>query len=100
MVIEAAARSNAILSSLFPTNIRDRLFAEKDEQQGQSGKAASGGNENRLRSFLDTDGASMEVGAASVEQTSGYEGKPIADLFPETTIFFADISGKEVSFVD
>lgn len=100
MVVAAAASSNAILSSLFPTNIRDRLFAEKEEQQVQSGKAASGGNKNRLRSFLDNDGPSMdEIGGASAEQTVGYEGKPIADLFPETTILFADISGMEVFFV-
>ena len=43
-VIDAAARSSTIVSSLFPSNVRDRLYAQADEHQV--------GNHSRLKSFL------------------------------------------------
>jgi hypothetical protein len=89
-VEDAAIRSNVILSSLFPTTIRDRLIAGKHDDDAKNGKSA-GGAKTRLRSFLDSD----KPGGldAAVSDDLGYEGKPIADLFPETTIMFMDISG-------
>jgi hypothetical protein len=88
-VEDAAVRSNVILSSLFPTTIRDRLIAGNDEE-AKPGKGP-GGAKTRLRSFLDSD---LPGGLdAAVGDGLGYEGKPIADLFPETTIMFMDISG-------
>jgi len=96
-VVNAAAQSNAILSSLFPSNVRDRLFAEKvGEKQGQGSKKTSsggGGTKTRLRSFLDTDGASVPMtGDAGIDgEGLGYEGKPIADLFPDTTIMVSPL---------
>jgi hypothetical protein len=33
MVVGAAARANAILSTLFPKNVRDRLFAERELEE-------------------------------------------------------------------
>jgi hypothetical protein len=88
-VEDAAVRSNVILSSLFPTTIRDRLINGKEDET-KPGKGP-GGAKTRLRSFLDSDtpgGLDAAVGGGL-----GYEGKPIADLFPETTIMFMDIAG-------
>jgi hypothetical protein len=34
-VVGAAARSNAILSSLFPKNVRDHLFAEREMEESK-----------------------------------------------------------------
>jgi hypothetical protein len=73
-VIQAAARSNAIVSSLFPSNIRDRLFKAEDER-----------NENQLpktglKSYLRDDGDLKGRGKSIIDS------KPLADLFPETTI--------------
>jgi hypothetical protein len=85
IVLSAATKSHAILSSLFPSNIRDRLYAEREAADKQSNK----GNPN-LTSLLRTDG----VGVSGVaDGDMGYVGKPIADLFSEATVLFADISG-------
>jgi class 3 adenylate cyclase len=60
-----AARSNAIVTSLFPKNIRDRIVAQ-EENDGAIGKNAN---------------------------KTGQKGPPIADLYLESTILFADVVG-------
>jgi class 3 adenylate cyclase len=99
MVVGAAARANAILSTLFPKNIRDRLFEERklEEENKIAGQKKTlhelSGNKVRLSNFL------IEARDLNAEDTDAddddfmYKTKPIADLFPETTILFADISG-------
>lgn len=69
-LIENAARTRAVVSSLFPSNVRAKLIG------GDSGK--------RGNIIKTTDGA-----ISSVAQSDA----PIADLFLETTIMFADIAG-------
>jgi hypothetical protein len=81
-VIEAAAHSNKILSTLFPAQVRERLFAEKE----QSTKRPT-----NLKSML-TNGDFLDT-KHDEDDDVAYKSKPIADLFPETTILFADISG-------
>jgi class 3 adenylate cyclase len=83
-VINAAARSNAIVSALFPSNVRDRLFAEakEEEQKGNRWLAPKSG----LKNFL-------AEGEAKTDDGMMFKSKPIADLFPETTIMFADLVG-------
>lgn len=103
-VVNAAARSNAILSSLFPSNVRDRLIADTEAAAAAaansksnsmmnggtaSNQAASG--KSRLRTFLDSDSPAGLKDHG--DEALGYEGKPIADLFPETSVMFADIAG-------
>ena len=75
-VENVAARSNAIVSSLFPSNVRDRLLAENMEVHVLNGKSGA-------KSAL--NGNDKDVGV--------YKSKPIADLFPETTVLFGDIVG-------
>jgi class 3 adenylate cyclase len=74
-IVVTAARSNAIVSSMFPDAIRDRLL----QQNG----AATGSTKN-LKSFLVDGDTDASIGATS---------RPLADLFLETTIMFADICG-------
>jgi class 3 adenylate cyclase len=78
-VVGEAARSNAIVASLFPSNVRARMAAEKDAHEEH--------NKSRLRNFLDSESLEMD------DDDIMLKSKPIADLFPETTILFADISG-------
>lgn len=70
---EITARSNAMVSSMFPGKIRDRLFAADEK--------------TKLKTFLKDD---MDDSRNMVNEI---DSKPIADLFPETTIMFADIAG-------
>ncbi|KAL3905467.1 MAG: hypothetical protein SGILL_009667 [Bacillariaceae sp.] len=81
-VMQTAQRTTAIISSLFPKNVRNRIIADAMDDgnnQKRSGK-------DKLRSFFDGD-------AAAEGQTEGND-KPIADFFPDTTIMFGDLVGK------
>jgi class 3 adenylate cyclase len=77
IVLRKAAQSNAIVSSLFPKNVRDQMMQEND-----TGKGGGASQNNRLKSFLKGDSTDDDVGL-----------QPIADLFPHCTVFFADIAG-------
>ena len=80
-VVRAAAKTDKIIASLFPSNIRDRLLAEEEEfEQRQIER----GTRTRLKDFLANDGPS----AKDLEETDDlmFKTRPIADLFPETSI--------------
>jgi Adenylate and Guanylate cyclase catalytic domain len=74
IVLRSANQSSAIVSSLFPKNITDRLL--------DIGTTSTGWNmtaKTRLKSFL-----------CDSKDNQGLQ--PIADLFLETTVLFADIA--------
>jgi class 3 adenylate cyclase len=85
-VVGEAARSNAIVSSLFPSSVHDRLFEENAKKK--AARAAEAPTKSRIKNFL-----ASETGVVDDDDDIMYKTKPIADLFPETTILFADISG-------
>ena len=88
-IVLAAARSNAIISSLFPTQVRDRLFANAKDDRYNSNDYLT--PKKQLKTML-TNGDLQSDGDAADDDYM-YKTKPIADLFPETTILFADIAG-------
>jgi hypothetical protein len=85
----AAVQSNSLVTALFPTVVRDRLLAE----QGAviKAKTQSGNGTSRLKSYLASGGTAGEENEEHDDDF--YKTKPIADLFPEATILFADIAG-------
>ena len=109
-VVDSAARSNAIVSSLFPAEIRDRLFKGDEEGGNKSGTDSKGDHKkvgdthvvkalpgdapqkHRLKNYLNEEGTPKE-GHSGYSDGEILESKPIADLFPNTTVMFADISG-------
>ena len=85
IVLSKATTSTAIVSSLFPSNVRDRLMQER-----QAANRSEGGKHgilmaptHRLKSCLSEN---SNFGNNALQQ-------PIADLFPHTTVLFADIAG-------
>ena len=50
VIVKAAARSNKIVASLFPSNVRDRLLAEDGLKKKPAGEQ---GTQTRLRNFLE-----------------------------------------------
>jgi hypothetical protein len=76
-VVVTALKQNAIVSSLFPKNVQAQMMAEAG-QKHNFGKAG-------IKTFLSN--------AEKENETKVDKSKPIADLFPETTIMFADIAG-------
>jgi len=83
-MIDQAARTNKIVASLFPSNVRARLLAE-DDKEGESG------TQTRLKNFLANDGPSKAD--LDVDDNEAYKTRPIADLFPECSVLYADIAG-------
>lgn len=76
-IVNAAARSNAIVASVFPSTIRDRLMEENKHRQ-------SAVNKKRRLTSLMNDGLLLED-----DEDDRLKSEPIADLFPEVTLFFA-----------
>jgi len=80
IIMAKATKSTAIVASLFPKNVRDRLL--QVEPQRKSGVLSSLAPTQRVKSFLggDTNGV------------NDADAQPIADLFPHCTVLFADIT--------
>jgi len=72
-ITETAIRSNQVVTSLFPTELRERLFQSGQHQRNQADK---------LKTFLDHESMDEE----NVNADIMHEGRPVADLFPATTI--------------
>jgi hypothetical protein len=83
-VLARAARSNAIVTSLFPSNVRDRILKDAEEQVNSNiAKKLGTTGKSQLKNYLEGG-----------EGNRGQQGsKPIADLFPATTVMFGDIAG-------
>jgi class 3 adenylate cyclase len=83
-VLRQAVRSTALVTSLFPEGVRDRLMDQAQNKDFMlSGKS-------RLQNFLTGDDAmtTTRIGGGGSQCSA-----PIADLFPFCTVFFADIAG-------
>jgi hypothetical protein len=80
-LVGTAERSEAIVSSIFPSNVRERLFA--DDERVPKRAVQVGGITGLVKGHL----------ADKSEAREAIKAKPIADLFLSTTIMFADIVG-------
>ena len=79
-IVMNAARSNAIVSSLFPSQIRDRLIGANNE-----GNAVIHKSPTNLKAFLNKKGTGND--------NESFDTKPLADLFLEVSVIFAGIVG-------
>ena len=84
VVMSTALQTNAVVNSLFPPNVRDRLMRPGvlTDSTKMRDNSLSMSQTRRLQGYL--NGAKEEVAA---------EAPPIADLFPHCTVLFADIAG-------
>jgi Adenylate and Guanylate cyclase catalytic domain len=88
-VLHTAARTHQIVGSLFPEAVRDQLL--KEQETVESDKKRKGftlsevSNRAGIKNFFSESGQNEDI--------IPDESKPIADLFPHTTIMFADING-------
>jgi hypothetical protein len=108
--MNSAAKTNAVLASLFPTDVRDRLLGKKQDEKAdddpedglpRSVPMLPESTTVRLKSFMADEYMGSGNGAAEdaekvKEALAGidmHHTKPIAELFPNTTVMFADIAG-------
>jgi hypothetical protein len=86
-LLNTALRQNAIVSSLFPSSVQKKLMEEAEVETASDLKNKKNlANRRSIGAALNGDGNIMDRAIA-------LDSKPIADLFPKTTIMFADISG-------
>lgn len=92
--MESAIKTKAIVASMFPKNVRDRILdeqaegiIEKKKKANQTSAFTTGKSE--LKNYLADGYGDGNLG----EALSAFDSKPIADLFPEATVMFADIAG-------
>lgn len=85
IILHKATQSTAIVSSLFPKQVRDRILnndtSENNEGGGGGPKKRRLTAGSRMKSFFDDD------------QDMADTTHQIADLFPHCTVMFADIVG-------
>lgn len=77
-ILHTATKSSAIVNSLFPETVRDRIMAEVVKEQPVTKAEMFKGKDARCES-MDTSASSFS--------------RPIADLFTDVTVMFADIAG-------
>lgn len=107
-LLETATKTNAIVSSLFPSNVRDRLLEELNTDSNQNAKLMVPSNgdsvvglgtsrRDGLSSFGNSNNSLTSLGSGGLlglcTSEAIFGSKPIADLFPSTTIMFADMVG-------
>jgi class 3 adenylate cyclase len=93
-LVTSAKRSNALVDSLFPANVRDRLLG-KDESTKETAAGIAIGRKllrNPFRSSIEAPKGSADGHDAENPPLIRLT-KPIADLFPTATVIFADICG-------
>ena len=110
-VLSTAERSTAIVSSLFPQRVADKLMKQEEEKKRLAKEKArrSKSKPVMLGQSNMANKLSLTLGAATSQTDSEYGGsgefeiglndieestsKPMAELFPSATVFFADLVG-------
>jgi Adenylate and Guanylate cyclase catalytic domain len=94
IVSRSAERSDAIVSSLFPTIVKEKLYKEQEQKMladaPQSLRQRRRSN-RKVKQFM--NGAESSVSGTIGDEHDSEEYEQIASLYPETTILFADIAG-------
>jgi class 3 adenylate cyclase len=86
VVMDRAVKSAAVVSSLFPENVKEQLINyEGVEEAKQDQRFSSWRVSERKRD--------QNSSAVAIMSETRPKGKPIADRFENTTIMFADIAG-------
>jgi class 3 adenylate cyclase len=89
-VNKAASKSATIVASLFPDGVRSRLLNPEELILRKSKTTKS-----QLKAYLQDDSGPLALNKATRGEVDHeiLQSKPIADLFPNTTVIFADIAG-------
>ena len=93
-VLRTATRTQAIVASLFPENVQERILQEADasngDQQTFTPRFRTNRTKDQLRSFLNDAEDDGTPGAGAAAGKLSLKSRPIADLFPEATVIFAE----------
>lgn len=86
-VLSTAERTSKIVASMFPDTVKHRILEDVEQSRAKTGN--KGFNRNmKFKSMQDLSNETEEEPGILIFKT-----QPIADLFPEATVMFADIVG-------
>jgi class 3 adenylate cyclase len=96
-VMTSARRSSSIVSSLFPAGVRDRLMDNSLSQRNSNAQR----QEEKPIAGMQHPGANLSSKALRGQflkkknnnRPLNFDDAPIADLFPNSTVLFADVAG-------
>jgi CHASE domain len=80
-IVAKAKRTHAIVSSLFPSHVRDQLLHEAEEAED-----AEEQNRRQHKALLSSLKTTNYVGSTESNQLSGFVSKPMAELYPSATV--------------
>ena len=92
-LVKDAVRSDKLVTSLFPEEIKDQVLAQHDDTVGISSQRKKG-----LRKLVPIS-VTSKTSNLSLRKVSETEGggtqavRQLAKIYPETTIFFGDLAG-------
>jgi class 3 adenylate cyclase len=87
VVLGSAERTNAVVSSLFPSQVRDQILNDANKS-----KVVAEDEHKHFFRRKDTWDHQKDT-TSDTNNTDTTVSQPIADLYPETTVLFADIKG-------
>ena len=87
-LLAKAVQSGAIVSTLFPKAVRDKMYAEQQQQNGsaKSKKQKGALHSNKLQAYMSEN--PMDHGLEDIENT-----QPIAEIYQDCTVLFIDLVG-------
>mmetsp|Transcript_21694 Transcript_21694/g.53584 ORF Transcript_21694/g.53584 Transcript_21694/m.53584 type:complete len:1189 (-) Transcript_21694:77-3643(-) len=97
-ILKVAAQSEKILSVLYPKTIRDRLFGIEEKKERELKRAPTTKRKQMKEDLIKASRYQLKHFIKSSpsnhsDSLEGFGSKPIADLFLNATVLFADISG-------
>ncbi|KAL7570689.1 hypothetical protein ACA910_017813 [Epithemia clementina (nom. ined.)] len=91
IMVHSAARSHKVVASMFPYTVRDRLLDADEFKSGTEVLSSLQPTKSQLKRYLLTQ--TVAAYGKVIVQDTVLTSKPLADLFTDTTVMFADIAG-------
>jgi hypothetical protein len=99
-MVRTAARTTAIVASIFPQEVQNRILQEAEERERKQElqkhprrRSKSAELQEFLRLGKSTEKNAQGEGKQETPGQQSYLSKPLADFFPGVTIMFADLVG-------
>jgi hypothetical protein len=95
-ILNSATKSSAIVSSLFPSTVRDQMMERNDVSHKTNSNrhdVKSNGHEKNKHSSNHDIESEGSIGGGLSSSYDFHQQGALANLYPDTTVFFADLAG-------
>lgn len=101
-VVTKAAAEASIVSNLFPPAVRERMIQDAENKAKRVKEQQEAAKAGAKDAFINNGGKRKSFNSRLNEMLTSegiFGSKPIAELFPYTTLMFADLVGKCFTFI-